>query len=146
MPVLEFLIAEYLSHNLTVHCVSVWFTFSLLLLFFFFCFLLFIFIILIFPSQEHTQRKDLWTLVFYISLCLSYCFMWALILLLLLYCYSHAFRETNSLRRTMQIVECSLLHRRAQGRVSSKPRTPTSICENLLYPMCTCLNPPPQIP
>ena len=62
MPVLEFLIAEYLSHNLTVHCVSVWFTFSLLLLlFFFFCFLLFIFIILIFPSQEHTQRKDLWT-------------------------------------------------------------------------------------
>ena len=32
---------------------------------------------------------------------------------------SHAFRETNSLRRTMQIVECSLLHWRAQGRVSS---------------------------
>ena len=36
-----------------------------------------------------------------------------------LYCYSHTFRETNSLRRTIQIVECSLLHRRAQGRVSS---------------------------
>ena len=34
-------------------------------------------------------------------------------------CYSHTFRETNSLRRTMQIVERSLLHRRAQGRVSS---------------------------
>ena len=33
--------------------------------------------------------------------------------------YSHAFQETDSLRRTMQIVECSLLHRRAQGRVSS---------------------------
>ena len=33
--------------------------------------------------------------------------------------YSHAFRETNSLRRTMQIVECSLLHWLAQGRVSS---------------------------
>ena len=32
---------------------------------------------------------------------------------------SHAFQETNSLRRTMQIVEGSLLHRRAQGRVSS---------------------------
>ena len=32
-------------------------------------------------------------------------------------CCSHTFRETNSLRRTMQIVECSLLHRRAQGRV-----------------------------
>ena len=61
-------------------------------------------------------------------------------------CYSHAFQETNSLRRTMQIVECSLLHQRAQGRVSSLPRTPTSICENLLYPMCTCPNPPAQIP
>ena len=46
---------------------------------------------------------------------------------------SHAFRETNSLRRTMQIVECSLLPQRAQGRVSSKPRTPTSFCENLIY-------------
>ena len=34
-------------------------------------------------------------------------------------CCIHAFWETNSLRRTMQIVECSLLHRRAQGRVSS---------------------------
>ena len=34
-------------------------------------------------------------------------------------CYSHAFWETDSLRRTMQIVECSLLRRRAQGRVSS---------------------------
>ena len=28
---------------------------------------------------------------------------------------SHAFQETNLLRRTMQIVECSLLHLRAQG-------------------------------
>ena len=34
------------------------------------------------------------------------------------YC-SHAFQETNSLRRTIQIVECSLLHWQAQGRVSS---------------------------
>ena len=34
-------------------------------------------------------------------------------------CCSHAFRETDSLRRTMQIVKCSLLRRRAQGRVSS---------------------------
>ena len=34
-------------------------------------------------------------------------------------CYSHAFWETNSLRRTMQIVECSLLPWWAQGRVSS---------------------------
>ena len=30
---------------------------------------------------------------------------------------SHAFRETNSLRRTMQIVECSLLHQQTQGRL-----------------------------
>ena len=37
-------------------------------------------------------------------------------------CCSHVFQEANSLRRTMQIVECSLLHRRAQGRVCSEPR------------------------
>ena len=59
---------------------------------------------------------------------------------------SHVFQETNSLRRTMQIVECSLLYRPAQGRVSSSPRTPTSFCENLIYPKCMCPNPPPQIP
>ena len=35
------------------------------------------------------------------------------------FCRSQAFWKTNSLRRTMQIAECSLLHRRAQGRVSS---------------------------
>ena len=34
-------------------------------------------------------------------------------------CCSPVFRETNSLRRTMQTVECSSLHRRAQGRASS---------------------------
>ena len=34
-------------------------------------------------------------------------------------CCGHAFRETNSLRRTVQTAECSLLQRRAQGRVSS---------------------------
>ena len=34
-------------------------------------------------------------------------------------CCSHTFRETNSLRRTMQIVKSSLLHQRAQDRVSS---------------------------
>ena len=33
-------------------------------------------------------------------------------------CCSHTFCETNSLRRTMQIVKCSLLHWWAQGRVS----------------------------
>ena len=62
------------------------------------------------------------------------------------YCCSRTFQETNSLRRTMQIVECSLLHWRAQGRISSQPRTSTSFCENLIYPKCTCPNPPPQIP
>ena len=35
------------------------------------------------------------------------------------YCCSLAFQETDSPRRTMQIVECSLLHGGAQGRVSS---------------------------
>ena len=59
-------------------------------------------------------------------------------------CCSHAFWETNSLRRTMQIVKCSLLHWWAQGRVSSAKNP--DICENLLYPMCTCLNPWLQIP
>ena len=34
-------------------------------------------------------------------------------------CCSHAFWETNSLRKTMQIIECRLLHQQAQGRVSS---------------------------
>ena len=43
------------------------------------------------------------------------------------------------------LVECSLLHRWAQGSLLL-PRTPTNICENLLYPMCTCPNPPAQIP
>ena len=45
--------------------------------------------------------------------------------------------ETNSLRRTMQIMEYSLLHWRAQGRVSSYPRTQTTFCENLIYPKYT---------
>ena len=39
-------------------------------------------------------------------------------------CCSHVFRETNSLRRTMQIVECSLLHQQAQGKVSSLIKDP----------------------
>ena len=34
-------------------------------------------------------------------------------------CCSHEFWETNSLRRTTQIVECNLLRWPAQGRVSS---------------------------
>ena len=34
-------------------------------------------------------------------------------------CCSHTFRKTNSLRRTMQTMECSLLHQRAQRRASS---------------------------
>ena len=43
----------------------------------------------------------------------------------------------NSLSRTVRIVECSLSHRRAQGRVSSQPRTPTDFCENLTCRECT---------
>ena len=39
------------------------------------------------------------------------------------YCCSYAFQETNSLRRTMQIVECSLLHGRpnAEAPLSQGP-------------------------
>ena len=46
----------------------------------------------------------------------------------------------------MQIVECSLLRRRpkAESPLSQGPRP--ALCENLLYPMCTCPNPPAQIP
>ena len=66
--------------------------------------------------------------------------------ILLSHCCSHAFQEIDSLRGSMQIVDCSLLHGRSQGRVSSWPRTLTSFCENLIYPKCTCSNPPPQIP
>ena len=61
------------------------------------------------------------------------------------HCCSHAFSETNSLRRTMQIVECSLLHQRAQGSLLLA-KDPTTFCENLIYPTYTCPNPPPQIP
>ena len=53
-----------------------------------------------------------------------------------IYCCNHAFQETSSLRRTMRTVECGLLHQQAQGRVSSLPRTLTSLCENLIYPKC----------
>ena len=60
-------------------------------------------------------------------------------------CCSHTFQERNSLRRPMQIVECSLLHWWAQSRVSSYPRTPTSFCDNLIHPKGICSNPPPQI-
>ena len=42
----------------------------------------------------------------------------------LVHCCSHAFRETDSLRRTMQIVECSLSPRRpkAESPLSQGPR------------------------
>ena len=55
-------------------------------------------------------------------------------------CYSHAFWETNSLRRTMQIVECSLLHWRGQGRASlSQGLWPTSV--KTLYILAVPLKP-----
>ena len=53
------------------------------------------------------------------------------------YCCSHVFRETNSLRRTMQTVECSLLHWWTQGKVSSQPRTP-HIFVKALYILSVC--------
>ena len=53
------------------------------------------------------------------------------------HCCSNMFQETNLLRRTMQIVKCSLLHQRAQGRVSSYPRTLIDFCENFKNLKCT---------
>ena len=62
--------------------------------------------------------------VYMYTSCLSFNFLLEILVVVCLdywksCCYSHAFQETNSLRRTMQIVECSFLHQRAQGRVSS---------------------------
>ena len=37
------------------------------------------------------------------------------------HCCSHAFWETNSLRRTMQVVECSLLHHLHQRTKAESP-------------------------
>ena len=34
----------------------------------------------------------------------------------------------------------------AQGRGSSQPRTPTSFCENLIYPKCMCTTHLPKFP
>ena len=59
-------------------------------------------------------------------------------------CYSQTLQETNSLRRTVQIVESSLLHQWAQAEFPLGALT--SFCENLIYRKCTCPNPPPQIP
>ena len=40
----------------------------------------------------------------------------------------------------------TLLHRRAQGRVSSYPSTLISFSENLTYPKCTCQTHLPKFP
>ena len=56
-------------------------------------------------------------------------------------CCSLAFWETNSLRRTMQIVEWSLLHRRAQGRVLAKDPN-----QHLWKSFTPHVRVPPQIP
>ena len=62
------------------------------------------------------------------------------ILYQLSHCCSHMFWETNSLRRTMQIVECSLLHWRGQGRASlSQGLWPTSV--KTLYTLRVVLKP-----
>ena len=59
-------------------------------------------------------------------------------------CYNHAFRETNSLRRTMQIVECSLLHQWAHSRVSLAKDPDQLLCKP--YIPVYCSSPHPQIP
>ena len=59
-----------------------------------------------FLNSKHFYYRNLWG---------TFTFNW---LIFLVFghsgCNSHAFRETNSLRRIMQIVECSLLHWQAQ--------------------------------
>jgi len=49
---------------------------------------------------------------------------WQRVMFWKLGCCSYTFQETNSLRRTIQIAECSLLHWRAQGKVSSLAKDP----------------------
>ena len=58
---------------------------------------------------------------------------------------SHMFWETKSLRMTMQIVECSLLHQGAPRQSLLLAKDPNQFLWNLIYPKCTCSNPPPQI-
>ena len=55
------------------------------------------------------------------------------VLLIMSHC-SHTFLETNSLRRTMRIVECSLLHWRAQGRESPLSQGPRPFTKTLWKP------------
>ena len=64
---------------------------------------------------------------------------------ILYHCCSQTPQEANSLRRTTQIVKCSLLHRRVQSRVSSWLGILTEFCDNLLYLKYTCPSPHPQI-
>ena len=61
-------------------------------------------------------------------------------------CCSHAFQETNSLRRTMKIG--SAVYYTSGPKVESPlSQWPQPVfCENLIYPKCMCTNPPPQIP
>ena len=57
------------------------------------------------------------------------------------YCCSHAFRETNSLRRTMQIYYTG-------GPKAESPLSqgPWPVFVKIFYTPCVRLNPPPQIP
>ena len=53
-------------------------------------------------------------------------------------CCSHALQETNSLRRTVQIVECSLLHRRPKAE-SPLSQGPQPAFVKIFYTPCVCV-------
>ena len=57
------------------------------------------------------------------------------------------YKDVNRLRKYIS-ERAKILPRRkpAFSRWDAKPESGGSICENLLYPMCTCPNPPPQFP
>ena len=56
-------------------------------------------------------------------------------------CCSQRLQETNSLRRTVWIVKCSLLHWWVQDRVSSLVRDPDRLFVKILYTLSALLKP-----
>ena len=49
------------------------------------------------------------------------------------HCSSQTLRDTNSLRRTVWVVACSLLHGRSEAEFPLQPGSLTDFCENSIY-------------